>query len=477
LENAARKSNLSRLLPLRIAAVLAIAVNFFWFTAGIFGSHFAPDEMMNMGWAWEAGIAKILANLAQFYTTFYRPTGALYYWTLHRLFGLNPVPYRVIDLAVLAFHVWLAYRLASVLSRSRPVAWLAAFLFSYHEKIMIWVAYNGAWVYDRLCFTFSISALLVYVRARSRGGEISLRRGAAILVLYVLALGSKEMAVAVPVLLIAYECVYAFRTWRQNRNAWLLITLLCVMTALYAYGKTHGPDSLINNPQYRPVLNAATYLRSQARHMQDYFFLNHAFSPAIAAFILLAMAAAAFAFRSRPLIYAIAFLIFSPLPIAFINRSGGSLYIPLFGWCLFAAQALAEISALSAGFCRMPRVRAPLFACLAAALSVFVLRSNVYYQSFAKQPMLHNGDVTWRMIEDLNRIHPKISPNGKVLIERNPFEGYNMVFITQLWANVKPIDVWIAGKNVAPDIVPPGTSVVLTLDSTGHLVQVPPPPQ
>ncbi|HXF27606.1 MAG TPA: hypothetical protein VN610_10040, partial [Bryobacteraceae bacterium] len=345
MENAARKSNLSRLLPLRIAAVLAIAVNFFWFTAGIFGSHFAPDEMMNMGWAWEAGIAKILANLAQFYTTFYRPTGALYYWTLHRLFGLNPVPYRVIDLAVLAFNVWLAYRLASVLSRSRSVAWLAAFLFSYHEKIMIWAAYNGAWVYDRLCFTFSISALLVYVRARSRGGDISLKRGVAILALYVLALGSKEMALAVPVLLIAYECVYAFQAWRQNRNAWLLIALLCGIAAFYAYGKTHGPDALINNPQYRPVLTAATYLRSQARHMQDYFFLLQSFSPSIAAFVLLAMAAAALAFRSRPLIYALAYLLISPLPIAFIDRHGGALYIPLFGWCLFAAEALNALSA------------------------------------------------------------------------------------------------------------------------------------
>ena len=427
--------------------------------------------MMNMGWAWEAGIAKIVANLAQFYTTFYRPAGALYYWTLYRLFGLNPVPYRLIDLAILAFNVWLAYRLASILSQSKSVAWLTAFLFSYHEKIMIWAAYNGAWVYDRLCFTFSISALVVYMCVRSRGGDIGRKRGVAILALYLFALGSKEMAVAVPLLLFAYECVYAFSTWRRNRNAWLLIALLSMMAGTYAYGKTHGPDALINNPQYRPVLTLAAYFRSQARHMQDYFFLHQAFSPAAAAFILLAMAVVAFAFRSRPLIYALAYLLISPLPVAFIDRAGGSLYIPLLGWCLFAAELLNALSLTVSRALRIPRVRTAFFACGAAALSVFVLQSNLYYQRFAKPAMLHNGDVTWRMIQDLNRIHPKIPPKSKVLVERNPFEGYDMMFIIQLWANVKPIDVRLAGKNIPPGVVPPGTNVVLTLDSAGHLVQ------
>lgn len=433
--------------------------------------------MMNMGWAWEAGIAKILANLAQFYTTFYRPAGALYYWTLHRLFGLNPVPYRVFDLAILAFNIWLAYRLASLLSQSKYVAWLAAFLFSYHEKIMIWAAYNGAWVYDRLCFTFSVSALLIYIYVRSRGGDISLKCGVAILALYLFALGSKEMAVAVPVLLVAYELVYAFPTRRANRNAWLLIAVLSAMAALCAYGKTHGPDSLINNPQYRPVLTAATYLRSQARHMGEYFFQYHAIAPTTAGLILLAMAATTLAFRSRPLIYALAYLLISTLPIAFIDRHGGALYIPLFGWCLFAAEVLNALSAAVSRAVRTPRVRTALFACLAAALSIFVLRSNLYYQHYELPPMLHNGDVTWRMIQDLNRIHPKIPPNSKVLVERNPFDGYDMLFIVQLWANVKPIDVRVAGKNVAPGVVPPGTNVILTLDSTGHLVQMPLSPQ
>lgn len=88
--------------------------------------------------------------------------------------------------------------------------------------------------------------------------------------------------------------------------------------------------------------------------------------------------------------------------------------------------------------------------------------------------MLHNGDVTWRVIQDLNRIHLKIPPNSKVLVARNPFDGYDMLFIVQLWANVKPIDVRLAGKNVAPGVIPPGTNVILTLDSTGHVAEASP---
>jgi hypothetical protein len=189
---------------------MLILANFLWFGLDSIDSHFAPDEMMNLYGAWDAGFQKILTHLILVHDYFYRPTGALYYWSLYKLFGLDPVPYRIFDMLVLAGNLALAYRLARALGCQRHVALLSVLFFSYHERIMIWAMYNGAWTYDRLCFSFMIGTILLYHRARTRPSPGGMLYYLAAFCAFLLALGAKEMAATIPLLIVALEAIF----WR-----------------------------------------------------------------------------------------------------------------------------------------------------------------------------------------------------------------------------------------------------------------------
>ena len=63
---------------------------------------FREDEMLNMWIYWRAGAFKSLMANITFWTTFYRPAGALYYLPLYHFFRLDPLPYRIVQISILA---------------------------------------------------------------------------------------------------------------------------------------------------------------------------------------------------------------------------------------------------------------------------------------------------------------------------------------------------------------------------------------
>src|SRR5439155_26165450 len=80
---------------------------------------FREDEMLNMWIYWQAGVVKSLLANIRFWTTFYRPAGALYYLPLYHFFRLDPLPYRIVQITILAALIPIAYHLARVLAHSR----------------------------------------------------------------------------------------------------------------------------------------------------------------------------------------------------------------------------------------------------------------------------------------------------------------------------------------------------------------------
>ena len=99
--------------------------------------YFTSDDIMNMYWARETSIGRLLiANLAPF-TTEYRPAGAGLYRILYGIFGLEPLAFRVVFYALLLCNAWLCYRLGKSLSKSAEIAVLGAFLASFHNRLVI----------------------------------------------------------------------------------------------------------------------------------------------------------------------------------------------------------------------------------------------------------------------------------------------------------------------------------------------------
>src|SRR5262245_54958781 len=84
---------------------------------------FRDDEMMNLWMYWYQVALQSVLGLAKFWTSSslnvlgstmnsYRPGGALYYLPLYHFFGLNPFPYRIVQISILALSIPIAYYLA-----------------------------------------------------------------------------------------------------------------------------------------------------------------------------------------------------------------------------------------------------------------------------------------------------------------------------------------------------------------------------
>src|SRR5215467_7785579 len=169
-----------------------LLVYFLHFGLPALGGGFGEDEMMNLYLYWSTGTMKsIQANLC-FWSRFPRPAGALYYLPLYHFFLLDPLPYRIVQISILAATIPIFFCLARLLSGSHAVAFLV---------------FSGSFIYDVLCGFFYFAALTYYVSIREKGMTLSPGQLAIFLALYICALNWKEMAVSLPVIVLIYEAL------------------------------------------------------------------------------------------------------------------------------------------------------------------------------------------------------------------------------------------------------------------------------
>jgi len=314
---------------------------------------FREDEMMNIWTYWYVGPVHSLLALAKFWTSYYRPGGALYYLPLYHFFGLDPFPYRVVQISIVALSIPIAYYLARLLASSRSVAFLAVLAFCYHPYVANLV-FVGAFIYDVLCGVFYLAALTYYVHLREQ--DICLRPVQLLifLLLYVLALDSKEMAVTLPAIVLIYEVLKSPR-W-ADWNAFLSWGRRCVapsliagaVTAIYLYGKLYGSGSLTRLDPYRPRYSWHQFAASNAKFLNELFFVKDAISPKTFWILWVAVFIYAVFRRDRTVRLMAVWVVIVPLPIAFLLpiRGGGCLYLLLFGWAMIFAKVACDLIAL-----------------------------------------------------------------------------------------------------------------------------------
>jgi hypothetical protein len=189
------------------AALLAYFCYFSWDAVRV---RFAPDDLMNIDYYWRLGPLSLLRLFFEPWRGGYRPMAGFFYMPLLHFFGLNPAPYHLVMLALLLANVYLLYRFARVLGCPEEAAFLAAFAGCYHAGLN-GLYYNTSFIYDVLCCFFYLAAFDYYAGIRSRGERLKARQIAIFLALFMCALNSKEMAVTLPLVLIAYEWLYQER--------------------------------------------------------------------------------------------------------------------------------------------------------------------------------------------------------------------------------------------------------------------------
>ncbi len=136
---------------------------------------------------------------------FLRPVPSWTLMALHEAFGRSAAYYHVFSILIHGLSAFIAFLLLRRLSRRNGVALIAALLFLIcedHGMTVGWIAT----ITDLMCVLFLSLALLCHVSSRESGKR---RQFGLSLVFALLAMASKESAVVYPVLVAAFELIYA----------------------------------------------------------------------------------------------------------------------------------------------------------------------------------------------------------------------------------------------------------------------------
>ena len=318
--------------------------------------------------------------------------------------------------------MWLLYRVCLRLTERREIALLATALVTYHAWLVN-LYYSTGTIYELLCFGFYFAAFDYYLGIRQAGKTLRFRQWVWFLALYICALNSKELAVTLPLCLLCYEWL-----WHGRNASARGVAISAFVTLPYVIGKLTGPDSLAANPLYRPAISAARYLHTFHLYLNVLSYQDHFWRDANTILLVVAMLAVGIWQRSRPLLFAWCFVLFSVLPFIFVpHYSGFFLYLPMAGWALYFATAMEMI-----------RVR---FASRIAAVVVVVVVALALAPLHARESrrsmqVFTSADLpTTETIAQLGRVQPSLPQGAYLFFESDPFppKTFSLVFLVRLF--------------------------------------------
>lgn len=345
--------------PMVADAILLIVILLYYlhFTLPSLAGGFADDEMMNLWGHWSVGLPKSLwANIC-FWTGFGRPGGALYYLPLYYSFSLNPQPYRITQVCLVAASIPLIYYSAKLLAASRSTAFLATLAVAYHAR-MTNLTFVGSFIYDVLAALFYFAALTYYLHIRTQSRALRPAQLLLFLVFYIYAINCKEMAVTLPVITFTYELLHCPRVqnWKElYHNNWRFAVpslVAGILTIPYVCGKMFGNNALANVAPYQPKFSWHRFATTNAHFLNELFYHaipNNVGPTAVVAIAWVIAFGYAWLRRDRRLLFMASWVVIVPLPIAFIlpPRGGGCLYLLLFGWAMILADMAWQLIVLA----------------------------------------------------------------------------------------------------------------------------------
>jgi hypothetical protein len=459
---------------------------FFFYRTG-FGL-FTPlgyDDVMNATFAWLPPLHKLLQALLNPFTSFYRPAGSAVYRLLFGIFGLNPLPFRIAVYSMLLLNLLLVYRLVLRLGGAREIAAMATLLYTYHGRMSAIYLNNGT-IYDVLCGTFTLLTTLYYVAVREKRRRLGKREWLIFLALFTLALNSKEMAGAIPLLLIVYELSYHWPYAKGSRSSpgalvvQALPALICgVMTLGAAIARMSSASVMHANPAYAMSVSLHQFLDHWNRLMAD---LVYARTPEMTLggviAIWAALTAVAAIVRKPYVTFFTAWALLAPLPVVFFPFRGFFvMYVPLVGWAVVAAAVLVEgrdwiwrrvyrRAPLSMNPFEPERI---LLFVLTASTLVSITRHDVLSERRTQDP---GQLVIAEMKSDILKLHEPVPKGAQLLFlhDRFPAQSWGAVMISRLLYNDR--DLW-ADRPTMMDRPPDEASYDRVFDySNGSLVVV-----
>lgn len=420
-------------------------------------ARFSTDDPMNMSLAWREGFGYWLWHSITFWSTAYRPLGELFYLSIYRLFGLNPLPYRIAILCLVVANAYLSYRLADQITGSRTVGLLTGIFAGAHAS-MVNLYYQNDIIYDILAYFFSMLTMISYARVRQKGTLPNGLQTAGIICLFLAALNSKEISVTVAGFILAYEVLSHGGPSRGGVMAWMkregrLPLILALLAVVYTAGKILTPGSLAQDEGYKLRISAGRYLASRVHQWNDLFYMLPMFGQktTIAIDVLLLMLLL-FLKKNPAVRWCCFYVLTAALPVTFIPERGGSeLYLALFGWALlFSIVFVKLVESLSPTlvWSRFQMPPSAITAALAFVLAYGYVSETVQMWRDQTSPSLHGQLQTWSILSQLKDL-PFRPPHGsRVLFLDDPFKGsYRMEFIAELVWNDHSVVVDLASMH------------------------------
>ena len=437
---------------LRILPFLLVVCYFLYFAANGLSTWFTGDDLMNlqvMHGCFTIPLYRIALAVFNPFSSYYRPLGGLFYRLIYAVAGFHPEPFRDACFALLLANLWVAYRLLRRISGSTEAALLGVLLFAYHAQLYELYLSTGT-IYDILCFTFFTLALDVYLRFRRPGGGLAAPAWAALLLLDLLALQSKEMAWTLPLVLLLVIAVKPPRPFRPASLGPCLATGLLTLAPVFP--RILGPTGLSASPFYQPNLTLGYLLSNYAHYWGFVFYAPRAVPVAVMLASWLVMGLLAWFLRSRPMCFGLLFWMITLVPVGFIRPRGGYvLYLPLLGIALYfgvlAARLRDSIPAPRTVLWRRTS-QALLFLVLAAGLAAAHARHRSMSAGF-----LAAQEQTRNLAAQLLQLHPTLPHHSHTLFVEDPFQAeWFLAYLFRLLYHDPTL--WVDSASTHPHVRP-----------------------
>jgi Flp pilus assembly protein TadD len=250
--------------PLAAAAMLVLVTTVVY--AGALGNGFVYDDdaqvlenaFVQNPHLWSRIFTGSVWSFWGMHTNFYRPLQILCYWVMFRLAGPNPAAFHLFQLLLYAASVVLVYLLGWRLLENRLVAFVGALLWAMHPLHVEAVAWVSA-LPDVAYGFFYLLALLLFLRAEKAASGAWRGHALAALAFFV-ALLFKEMALTLPLLLLAYWFFLPARESRLSRAVHFIPYLLAAGAYVAIRASALGYILLASHPgKITPRLAAASF--------------------------------------------------------------------------------------------------------------------------------------------------------------------------------------------------------------------------
>jgi len=322
----------------------------------------------------------------------------------------------------------------------------AVFFGCFHGAMWTIYASTGT-IYDILCQTFVLTAVILYVSGRS-SGTVTWRRAALIWLIHILAIGSKEMAYTLPLIFVCFELVFhPPRAWpsvslwvrRQLRVAGVT-TMISVVSWIGRKASNNLTDQIYG---YQTFLTVDSVLRSLRQYLYILSFKTVTFGSAQAVALVTVALLAAILVRSRVMLFGWLYAMVFAIPILIVppRHSGYVLYIPFTGCALYLTGAIRCICSRLELAVRSQASHS--YLCRAApagvVLILFVFTTMVLHLEQRNSALARNfgpgGEGLVRVLsEDVFRRYPRLPPNTRIVLVNDAFqdERWQPMFVIQL---------------------------------------------